>query len=65
MPCSSFPPPTPHWVAIITEAGSRWYQPPQSYDAGSPLTVINYLEALRLGFQAGKVPFVPGAMISW
>ena len=51
--------------AVITEAGSRWYQPPNSYDAGSPLLVINFLEALRLEKARGAAPFVPGAVISW
>lgn len=51
--------------AVITEGGARWYQPPYSNDAGSPLTAINFLAALQADAAAGKVPFVPGAMLSW
>ena len=51
--------------AVITEGGSRWYQPPFSSDAGSPLTAINFLSALAALESAGKVPFVPGALLSW
>jgi hypothetical protein len=51
--------------AVITEGGSRWYQPPYSSDQGSPLTAINFLSALAELNSAGKVPFVPGAMLSW
>jgi hypothetical protein len=50
---------------VITEAGSRWFQPPYSSDAGSPLLVVNFLAALRLQAANGSAPFVPGAMISW
>jgi len=51
--------------AFVTEAGSRWYQPPYSSDQGSPLTVFNYLTALRREKAAGTRPFVPGAMVCW
>lgn len=51
--------------AIITEAGSRWYQPPFPGDYGSTLLVLNFLTALSEMEKAGTVPFVPGAMISW
>jgi hypothetical protein len=51
--------------AVITEAGSRWYQPPFSGDYGSTLLVVNFLEALAARAANGSVPFVPGAMISW
>ncbi len=51
--------------SVITEGGSRWYQPPFSADAGSPLTVINFLDALRAERSAGTRAWVPGAMISW
>jgi hypothetical protein len=51
--------------AIITEAGSRWYQPPFVGDYGSTLLVINFLTALSSLEKSGAVPFVPGAMISW
>ena len=49
--------------AVITEGGSRWYQPPFSGDYGSPLTVINFLEALRR--DPNKYPFVPGCILNW
>jgi hypothetical protein len=51
--------------ALITEAGSRWYQPPFSGDYGSVLTYVNFLTALQLAKAAGQRPYVPGAMISW
>lgn len=51
--------------AVITEGGSRWYQPPFSSDQGSPLTSINFLTALAAMKETGKVPFTPGAMLSW
>ena len=53
--------------AIVTEAGARWFQG-MSADAGSPLTVLNYLAALRTQRRAGAGagrPFVPGAMLAW
>ena len=46
---------------FVTEAGARWYQR-TSFDAGSPLTVINWLQALKA---ARSTPFVPGVMIDW
>jgi len=51
--------------AVITEGGSRWYQPPFPGDYGSPLLAVNYLQALRLEEAAGRVPFVPGAVLNW
>jgi hypothetical protein len=51
--------------AVITEAGSRWYQPPFAGDYGSPLLVVNFLEALAKKAANGTAPYVPGAMISW
>jgi len=46
---------------IVTEAGARWYQK-TSGDAGSPLTVLNWLTALK---KSGDAPFIPGVMIDW
>merc|ERR1712070_1149557 len=46
--------------AVVTEAGARWYQG-AAVDAGSPLTVINYLEALR----REGASFVPGVFLAW
>ena len=34
--------------AVVTEAGARWFEG-MAADAGSPLTVLNWLEALRRG----------------
>lgn len=51
--------------AIVTEGGSRWFQPPFGGDFGSPLTVMNFLEALKLEKQSGAVAFVPGMMSNW
>lgn len=58
--------------AVVTEAGSRWFQPQPigaintaQTDQGSPLTVLNFLEQLRVLKVAGKVPYVPGAMVCW
>jgi hypothetical protein len=60
--------------AIVTEGGSRWFQPDpgpatsaktNQADQGSPLTVINFFAALRAEKKAGKVPYVPGAIICW
>ena len=51
--------------AVITEAGSRWYQPPFPGDQGSTLLVVNFLEALAAKVANGSAPYVPGAMISW
>ena len=49
---------------IVTEAGCRWFQ--QDRDHGSPLTVINWLEAIRAGGSAaGGAPFLPGVMVAW
>jgi hypothetical protein len=36
---------------LITEGGSRWYQPPFSEDAGSVLTAVNFLEAVKASRQ--------------
>lgn len=51
--------------SVITEGGSRWYQPPFNGDYGSPLTVVNFLQALRLQEANGTLPFVPGAILNW
>jgi hypothetical protein len=51
--------------AVVTEGGSRWYQPPFSQDSGSPLTVTNFLQALRARAATGAVPFVPGVILNW
>jgi hypothetical protein len=64
----------PEKGAIVTEGGSRWYQPDpgpatsattNQADQGSPLTVINFYTALRAEKKAGKRPYVPGGMICW
>ena len=49
---------------VVTEGGSRWYQGTGS-DAGSVKIVMTWLYALREAYAAGKVPFVPGGIISW
>ena len=61
---------------FVSEGGSRWYQGYPS-DSGSPLMVVNWLQALRLYYANCKlairpctvdghgVSFVPGVMISW
>ena len=46
---------------FVTEAGARWYQK-TSADAGSPLTVYNWLTSLRASKAA---PFIPGVMVNW
>lgn len=46
---------------IVTEAGARWYQHTKG-DSGSPLTVLNWLTALK---KSGQAPFIPGVMIDW
>ena len=46
--------------AVVTEAGARWFEGMVG-DSGSPLTVLNWLTALR----AGGGPFVPGVMLAW
>ena len=55
--------------AAVTEGGSRWYQPDppikpgaetNQQDQGSPLTVLNFLWALRAEKAKGTVPYVPG-----
>eukprot|EP00927_Polykrikos_kofoidii_P012848 TRINITY_DN15577_c0_g1_i1.p1 TRINITY_DN15577_c0_g1~~TRINITY_DN15577_c0_g1_i1.p1 ORF type:complete len:720 (-),score=123.09 TRINITY_DN15577_c0_g1_i1:112-2121(-) len=46
---------------IVTEAGARWFQKTPT-DAGSPLTVVSWLTALR---KSDAAPFVPGVMIDW
>lgn len=60
--------------ALVTEGGSRWYQPDpgpatsattNQGDQGSPLTVINFFAALRSEKQAGERPYVPGAIVCW
>jgi len=51
--------------SIVTEGGSRWFQPPEGGDFGSPLTVLNFLEALKAQKAAGTLPFVPGMMSNW
>jgi len=60
--------------AMVTEGGSRWYQPDpgpatavgsNQVDQGSPLTVLNFYSALRAEKKAGKRPYVPGGMICW
>ena len=47
--------------AVVTEAGARWFEG-FGADAGSPLTVLHWLSALRGG---GGGPFVPGAFLAW
>ena len=49
--------------AVITEGGSRWYQPPFGGDYGSPLTVINFLTALRSN--PTQYPYIPGVIANW
>jgi hypothetical protein len=49
---------------VVTEGGSRWYQGTDA-DAGSVKIVMTWLYALREAYAAGKVPFVPGGIISW
>eukprot|EP01043_Picozoa_sp_COSAG02_P023616 COSAG02_NODE_1266_length_13539_cov_216.818824_8_plen_234_part_00 len=44
--------------ALVTEAGARWFEG-MTGDAGSPLTVLHYLQALR---ETGA-PFVPGVAL--
>ena len=51
--------------AVITEGGSRWYQPPYSSDQGSPLMVLHFLEALRNETAAKTRPYVPGIILCW
>eukprot|EP01045_Picozoa_sp_COSAG04_P008058 COSAG04_NODE_438_length_14426_cov_10.589795_9_plen_853_part_00 len=46
--------------AVVTEAGARWFEGMLA-DAGSPLTVLHYLSALR---ETGA-PFVPGVALAW
>eukprot|EP01063_Lacrimia_lanifica_P017662 TRINITY_DN2469_c0_g2_i1.p2 TRINITY_DN2469_c0_g2~~TRINITY_DN2469_c0_g2_i1.p2 ORF type:complete len:520 (+),score=166.98 TRINITY_DN2469_c0_g2_i1:43-1602(+) len=53
----------PTKTAFVTEGGSRWYQPPYSKDAASPLTILHFLEALRN--DTALYPFVPGMMLCW
>ena len=64
----------PEKGAVVTEGGSRWFQPDpgpatgaktNQADQGSPLTVINFFEALRSEKRAGKRPYVPGAIVCW
>ena len=42
-------------------AAARWFQ--QDKDHGSPLTVVNWLDAIRKG--GSGAPFLPGVMYSW
>ena len=50
---------------FVTEAGARWYQKTRS-DAGSPLTVLNWLHALRgMRGTPAAPPFLPGVMLAW
>ena len=49
---------------VVTEGGSRWFQGYDS-DAGSTKLVMAWLQALREAYAAGKVPFVPGMIVSW
>ena len=49
---------------VVTEGGSRWYQGTAT-DAGSVKLVMTWLYALREAYAAGKVPFVPGMVVSW
>ena len=53
--------------AVITEGGSRWYQGPlgSGGDNGSPLSLLNFLEALKLMKQNGEVPFAVSGMLNW
>jgi len=55
---------TPTKGALVTEAGSRWFQGTGG-DAGSQKLVITWAQALRRAKAAGTVSFVPGLMISW
>ena len=47
----------------ITEAGARWYQG-FAADAGSPLTVLHWLEGLRAQ-HAENPAMVPGVFLAW
>ena len=40
--------------AIVTEAGCRWFQ--GSSDAGSPVEVINFLQALKVRSAVSALP---------
>lgn len=58
--------------SMVTEGGSRWFQPEPigavnegQSDQGSPLTVLNFLQSLRVEKKVGNVPFVPGVMMCW
>lgn len=51
--------------AVITEGGSRWYQPPFPGDFGSPLTYLNFLTALRRLRDAGNVSYAVSGMLNW
>jgi len=53
--------------AVITEGGSRWYQPPlgSGGDNGSPLCLLNFLEALKLMKMTGDVPYAVSGMLNW
>ena len=48
---------------FVTEAGARWYQKTGA-DAGSPVSVVNWLSALKAG-KPSSPPFIPGVMIDW
>lgn len=47
--------------SLVTEAGCRWFQGEQS-SSGSPLEMINWLQALKAD---PHTPYVPGVMLSW
>ena len=51
---------TPPQGSVVTEAGCRWYQG-ESKSSGSPLEMINWLQALR----AAQAPYIPGAFLAW
>ena len=53
--------------SVITEGGSRWYQPPlgSGGDNGSPLSLLNFLEALKLMHQNNAVPYAVSGMLNW
>ena len=49
--------------AVVTEGGARWGYG-LAADAGSPLTVVNYLSSLTGAVGIWR-PFVPGVMLAW
>eukprot|EP01063_Lacrimia_lanifica_P017661 TRINITY_DN2469_c0_g1_i1.p1 TRINITY_DN2469_c0_g1~~TRINITY_DN2469_c0_g1_i1.p1 ORF type:complete len:529 (+),score=224.63 TRINITY_DN2469_c0_g1_i1:61-1647(+) len=53
----------PNKTGLITEGGSRWFAPPFSADAGSPLTVLNFLSAVKR--DPATADKVPGIILCW